>query len=269
MYTKCKYRLARTGRTGGLSAEHTMQHTVLAVIPARFASTRFPGKIIRPLAGKPLVQHTYERTIRARLVGQALVATDDPRVAEALEPYGTPVIMTRADHPTGTDRIAEVAAQREEDLIVNVQGDEPLIEPDTIDGAIAPLLEKPDVVMSTTRHRIDDTAHAMDPNTVKVVCDADGLALYFSRAPIPHVRDAGDTGEYWQHIGLYVYRREFLLRYAAMPQTPLERIEKLEQLRALENGYKIAVAETTYKSVGVDVLEDYERIRAIFEGGGA
>ena len=249
-----------------------MSHRVLAVIPARYASTRFPGKIIQPLAGKPLVQHTYERTIQAKLVDEAVVATDDEIVAEALKPFGTPVVMTSADHPTGTDRIAEVVRARAEDLIVNVQGDEPLIDPKTIDGAIEPLLARPDVVMSTARHRIDDPAQALDPNVVKVVCDTSGLALYFSRAPIPHVRDAEDApaeSVHWQHIGLYVYRRDFLLKYAAMAQTPLERLEKLEQLRVIENGYKIAVVDTTYKSIGVDVVADYERIRALLEGGAA
>jgi 3-deoxy-manno-octulosonate cytidylyltransferase (CMP-KDO synthetase) len=248
-----------------------MRHEVLAVIPARFQSTRFPGKVIMPLAGKPLVQHTYERTIQARLVQQAVVATDDARVVEALKPYGTPVILTRADHPTGTDRIAEVAEARSESIIVNVQGDEPLIEPDTIDRTIQPLLERPDVVMSTARHLIEKYDEALDPNVVKVVCDSSGLALYFSRACIPHLRDAEDRSAappcYWQHIGLYVYRRDFLLAYARMPQTPLEKLEKLEQLRALENGYKIAVVETQYKSIGVDVLEDYERIQGAIAAG--
>lgn len=242
---------------------------VLAVIPARYGSTRLPGKIIMPLAGKPLVQHTYERTMRARHVGRAVVATDDQRIVEALAPYGTPTVMTDPNHPTGTDRIAEVARSRSESIIVNVQGDEPLIDPQTIDSAIEPLLARTDVVMSTAKHRIDDPLTAQDPNVVKVVCDNDGLALYFSRAPIPHVRDAAEVpGEtvYWQHIGLYVYRRNFLLQFAAMPQTWLERLEKLEQLRALENGYKIAVIETAYKSIGVDVAEDYERIRALLEG---
>lgn len=246
-----------------------MGERVLAVIPARYASTRFPGKVIMPLAGKPLVQHTYERTICAELVQAAVVATDDAQVADALAPYGTPVLLTNPDHPTGTDRIAEVARERDEPLIVNVQGDEPLIDPATIDNAIRPLLERPDVVMSTARHRITRQEDAQNPNIVKVVCDATGLALYFSRAAIPHIRDAADAHAqaHWQHIGLYVYRRDFLLRYAEMAQTPLEQLEKLEQLRALENGYRIAVVETEYRSIGVDVLEDLEHVRRILEGG--
>ena len=184
-----------------------MKQRVLAVIPARYASTRFPGKVIMPLAGKPLVQHTYERAARAELVDEAVVATDDEKVAEALAPYNTPVMLTSPDHPTGTDRIAEVMRQREEDLVVNVQGDEPLIDPATIDDAIRPLLERPGVVMSTARHLIPHIEQAQNPNIVKVVCDQTGLALYFSRAPIPHIRDAAEAGSepacYWQHIGLY------------------------------------------------------------------
>jgi 3-deoxy-manno-octulosonate cytidylyltransferase (CMP-KDO synthetase) len=247
-----------------------MHPRVLAVIPARYGSTRFPGKIIQPLAGKPLVQHTYERTMRARHVTEVVVATDDERVVEALAPYGTPTVMTSPDHATGTDRIAEVAQGRDESIIVNVQGDEPMIDPRTVDKVIEPLFTRPDVVMSTAKHRIEDTGEARNPNMVKVVCDETGLALYFSRAPIPFIRDAVDAQGgpvYWQHIGIYVYRREFLLRYASMPQTPLEQLEKLEQLRALEGGYKIAVVETAHKSIGVDVLEDYECVRALLEGG--
>jgi len=243
---------------------------VLAVIPARFASTRFPGKIIAPLAGKPLVQHVYERTLRARHVNDALVATDDPKVVQALQPFGTKVLMTRADHISGTDRIAEVAAQVDADVLVNVQGDEPLIEPDTIDDAIAPLLDDPRLPMATARHRITQPDQINNPNVVKVVCDEQGRALYFSRSPIPYIRDEQDRTPspdcYWQHIGLYVYRREFVMKYAKMPQTPLEKLEKLEQLRVLENGYPIAVVTTTYHCIGVDTQADLEHVRKLLEG---
>lgn len=243
-------------------------HT-LAVIPARFASTRFPAKMLMPLRGKPIIQLTYEQTIKARLVDEVLVATDDERVVEALAPYGTPTVMTSQDHPTGTDRIAEVVRGRNADIIVNVQGDEPLIDPETIDAAIQPLVERSDVVMSTARHQLQDLNAARDPNVVKVICDTSGLALYFSRSPIPFIRDTTDAVEpptcYWQHIGLYVFRREFLLKYTSMPQTPLEKLEKLEQLRALESGYKIAVIDTNYRSIGVDVPEDYERLKGLLE----
>ncbi len=240
---------------------------VLAIVPARFASTRFPGKIIAPLEGKPVVYHTYLRVLEAKLVSRVLIATDDERVVDALRPYDVDVVMTRADHACGTDRIAEVAEKSDASIIVNVQGDEPLIVPQTIDDTIRPLLNEPDVVMSTARHRITDEKRINDPNTVKVVCDQLGHAMYFSRLPIPYIRDGADRIQpyecYWQHVGLYAYRRDFLLRYAAMPQTPIETLEKLEQMRVLENGYTIAVVNTEYEGLGVDTPEDLEEVKTI------
>lgn len=240
---------------------------ILTVVPARYASTRFPGKIIAPLAGKPLVYHTYLRAREASLVSEVLIATDHQAVVDALKPYDVPVIMTRVDHVSGTDRIAEVAEKIEADIIVNVQGDEPLIAPEIIDETIRPLLEQPDVVMSTARRLITTPEEIRDPNVVKVVCNQKGHALYFSRESIPNIRDASDRASspacYWQHIGLYVYRRDFLMAYARMPQTPLEKLEKLEQLRVLEHGYTIAVVDTEYEAVGVDTPEDLERVQAI------
>lgn len=236
---------------------------VLAVIPARYASTRFPGKVIAPLAGRPLVAHVYDRTRAARLVRDTVVAVDDTRVAEVLQAHGVPYVHTRPDHPSGTDRMAEVAEKRDADILVNVQGDEPLMDPATIDRAIEPLLADPELVMATARRRITDPALVADPDVVKVVCDQGGRALYFSRHPIPYVRDgAGETSPHWQHIGLYVYRRDFLLKYAAMPPSPLECLEKLEQLRVLENGYTMSVVETDYESIGVDTPADLERAAA-------
>lgn len=241
---------------------------ILAVIPARYASTRFAGKVIAPIAGKPLVAHTYARACESELVSDVVVATDDPRVGEALAPYGIPVVMTRADHPSGTDRIAEVAAQRPDaEIIVNVQGDEPLLDPKAIDAAIEPLLDDPEIVLSTARRRLFDREEIEDPNIVKVVADVRGRALYFSRCPIPAVRDEADLehAAYWQHIGMYVYRREFLALFARLEPTPLEKLEKLEQLRVLENGYAIAVVDTDYRSIGVDTPGDLERVRALFD----
>lgn len=233
---------------------------VLGVVPARFASSRFPGKIIAALAGKPLVLHAYDRAKKAALLDDVVIAADDPRVLEAVAPYGARVVMTRPDHPTGTDRIAEVAEADGADIIVNIQGDEALIDPATIDATVQPLLDYPALVMSTARRQILDPALIENPNIVKVVCDTRGRALYFSRSPIPYIRDEADRAlaseVYWQHIGLYVYRRDFLLKYAAMPQTPLEKLEKLEQLRVLEHGYEIAVVDTEYEGRGVDVPED-------------
>lgn len=245
---------------------------ILTVVPARYASTRFPGKIIAPLAGKPLVYHTFLRAKQASLVSDALIATDHQKVVEALQPYDVKVVMTRVDHASGTDRIAEVAENIDADIIVNVQGDEPLIAPETIDATIQPLLDQPDVVMSTAQKLITDPALIHDTNVVKVVSDINGHAMYFSREPIPHIRDAADRATnppcYWQHVGLYVYRRDFLMAYSKMPQTPLEKLEKLEQLRVLENGYKIAVVNTDYEAVGVDTPEDLERVREIVEAAG-
>ncbi len=245
-----------------------MMCKVLAVIPARFGSTRLPGKVLADLAGKPLVWHVHHRASQAGLVDEALVATDDQRVVDALRPYDVPVMLTRADHATGTDRLAEVAGCRPSDILVNVQGDEPLIEPATIDAAVRPLLDDPALPMATVRHRIRDPKRVTDPNCVKVVCDSSGRALYFSRSPIPYVRDAASPGApaatYWQHVGLYAYRREFLLHFAGLPQTALEQAEKLEQLRALEYGYPIGVVETEYESRGVDTLADLDWVRRQF-----
>ena len=192
---------------------------VLAIIPARYASERFPGKVLAPLAGKPLVAHTAERTSQSRLVDETVVATDDARVVDALEPLGIRTVMTRPDHACGTDRIAEVARDSDAEVVVNVQGDEPLIDPDTIDATIQPLLDDPALNMATARHRITDPKDVDDPNVVKVVCDAHGRALYFSRCPIPYPRNPDESATHWVHVGLYVFRREFLLRYAAMPPT--------------------------------------------------
>ena len=242
---------------------------VIAIIPARFASTRYPGKVIAPLLGHPLVYHTWLRASQASLVDQVIVATDSPEVAMALAPYPIEVVMTRDDHATGTDRIAEVAADLDAEIVVNVQGDEPAIDPAAIDAVIQPLLDDPTLQMATARRAIADAKTISDPNVVKVICDSRGRALYFSRLPIPYIRDeadrAGNPACYWQHIGLYVYRRDFLLAYTRMPQTPLENLEKLEQLRALENGHDIAVVETNYEVIGVDVPDDLAEVSALLQ----
>lgn len=237
----------------------------VVVVPARYASTRFPAKMLAPLEGKPLVMHAYDRARKARLADDVLIATDDARIADAVARYDAHVVMTRPDHPSGTDRIAEAVADMSAELVVNVQGDEALLEPSLIDAVIEMLDNTPDAVMATARHPISDPARVQDPNTVKVVCDGQGAALYFSRCPIPYIRDTEaclDTaGCYWQHIGLYAYRKDFLMRFAALPQTLLEKLEKLEQLRALEHGYKIMVVDTDYEGIGVDVPDDLETVR--------
>lgn len=250
----------------------TARFKVLAVIPARLKSTRFPGKVIAPLAGKPLIAHTYARTVQADLVSETVVAADDEAIVEALRPFGIPVVMTRSDHLSGTDRIAEIAENSDAQVIVNVQGDEPLIEPKVIDDTVRPLLLERTVQMATARRKLTRLEDVQNPNVVKVVCDRNGHALYFSRCSIPHIRDQADQAEarscYWQHIGIYAYRRAFLLRYAKMPPTPLEHLEKLEQLRVLEHGFSIAVVDSDYLSLGVDSPEDLEQVRAVLERAG-
>ena len=239
------------------------KHTV-AVIPARYASTRFPGKALADIAGRPMIQHVYGRAAAARHVDAVIVATDDQRIADAVTKFGGAVRMTRPDHLTGTDRLAEVAAELDCDLVVNVQGDEPLIEPDTIDAAIEPFGDDSALLMSTVCTPILNNDAAADPNVVKVVIDVRGFALYFSRSPIPYARGSiGTPIRPYKHLGLYVYRREFLHALAALEPTALERSESLEQLRVLENGFAIRVIETRHDSIGVDTPEDLERVRRL------
>ncbi len=246
------------------------RNTIIAIIPARYGSTRFPGKSLALIRDKPMIQWVYERTKRSRLVTRVIVATDDERIRRSVVGFGGEAVMTALDHPTGTDRIAEVARAVNCDIVVNVQGDEPLIHPDMIDQAVAPLAEDASIPMGTVCKKIDDPDEAFDPNVVKVVFDKDGFALYFSRAPIPWDRDrwAGKrslndlalAGPMYKHIGLYVYRRDVLLAYAKMPQTPLEAVEKLEQLRALESGLRIRTVVTEHESFGVDIPGDLGKI---------
>ena len=236
---------------------------VLCVIPARFASTRLPGKPLKDIAGKPMVVRVYERASQAGLVDETLVATDDERIKEAVEAAGGRAMLTRADHATGTDRLAEVAeAYPQVDLIVNVQGDEPLIEPGLIDQLAGLFADEPDLQMATVKTEMKDEDEQRNPNNVKVVCDKAGYALYFSRSLMPYPRKGGCP--VYKHIGIYAYRREFLLKYAKMEPTPLEKAESLEQLRALENGFRIKVVETKASFVGVDTPEDLERVNEIY-----
>ena len=236
---------------------------VLCVIPARFASTRLPGKPLKDIAGKPMVVRVYERASQAGLVDETLVATDDERIKDAVEAAGGRAMLTRADHATGTDRLAEVAeAYPQVDLIVNVQGDEPLIEPGLIDQLAGLFADEPDLQMATVKTEMKDEDEQRNPNNVKVVCDKAGYALYFSRSLMPYPRKGGC--QVYKHIGIYAYRRDFLLKYAKMEPTPLEKAESLEQLRALENGFRIKVVETKASFVGVDTPEDLERVNEIY-----
>ena len=219
-----------------------------------------------------MLQHVYERASMARYLTSTIIATDDQRVFDAARAFGAPVRMTRNDHVSGTDRVAEVASAETAAIIVNIQGDEPLIDPAAIDAAILPVAHDGAIVMSTLKKRIEDLREIADPNVVKVVVNHAGDAIYFSRSPIPYQRESGSLSNphgslppYFKHIGLYVYQRDFLLNYSLLPVGPLERAERLEQLRALENGFSIRVVETEYESFGVDTPDDLERVSRLFE----
>jgi 3-deoxy-manno-octulosonate cytidylyltransferase (CMP-KDO synthetase) len=239
------------------------------VIPARYASTRLPAKALLRQTGKYLVQHVYERACQARHAAAVIVATDDPRIVAAVKSFGGQVVLTRRDHASGTDRVAEVAAGLDVDLIVNLQGDEPLVEPASLDLLVELLERDPSAGMATLATPLGSLEQWHNPNCVKVVCDAEGRALYFSRSPIPFVRDgepdfAARPAWFLQHLGLYAYRRGFLLQLAKLPPAPLERLEKLEQLRVLALGHTIRVGVVPYASIGVDTYNDYERFLAVY-----
>lgn len=243
---------------------------IAAVIPARYASTRFEGKALADIMGRPMVQHVYERALKAKLVSEVIVATDDERIAAKVREFGGRAEMTASTHETGTDRLAEVAQRLDADIIVNVQGDEPLIDPAMIDQAIAPLIEDPAIPMATLKTRIKTLHDFLSPNVVKVVSDPHGNVLYFSRSPLPFFRDKWNdlkdeafvSGKLlcYKHVGLYVYRREFLPIFAGLEPSYLEMAEKLEQLRVLENGYRIKIVETEFESIGVDTPADLEKV---------
>lgn len=235
---------------------------VLGVIPARYHSTRLPGKPLLMIGAKPMIQWVYEAAKTATLIDELVVATDDQRIYDTVINFGGKAEMTAADHPTGTDRLAEVARRYQTELVVNVQGDEPLIQGAVIDSIIRPLLEEPGLPMSTAKVRLTDPQLVKEVSVVKVVTAVNGDALYFSRSPIPYPRQA-EQAVYWKHIGLYGYRKEFLLKYIDLPQSQLELAESLEQLRVLANGYRIRVVEVEQDTVGVDTPEDLERVRAL------
>ena len=236
-----------------------MPNEVLGVIPARLASTRFPNKALAILAGKPMIQHVWERTLLAKTVNRLVIATDHETIYKAAVSFGAEVMMTREDHLSGTDRVAEVAYSLPQyPLIVNIQGDEPLIDPAAIDATVAGLAGSA-AEMGTLKKKIEIAEELDNPNVVKVVTGADGRALYFSRSRIPFNR-SGENIDYYKHIGLYVYRRDFLLGYSNMPVGPLEIAERLEQMRALENGHGIHVVTTNYESLGVDTPQDLELV---------
>jgi 3-deoxy-manno-octulosonate cytidylyltransferase (CMP-KDO synthetase) len=236
---------------------------VVAIIPARYESTRLPGKPLADLDGQPMIRRVYERAAQARGVERVLVATDDERIRAAVRSFGGDVVMTRRDHRTGTDRIAEVARGLDAEVIVNVQGDLPLLDPAMVGAVVAPLVADAGLPMATIRTPLHARDEFENPNVVKVVTDRDGYALCFSRSPLPYHRDGAPRGALGhKHIGLYGYRRDFLLTFAELAPTPLERAEQLEQLRALEWGFRIKVTEVAAASIEVDTPRDLERARA-------
>jgi 3-deoxy-manno-octulosonate cytidylyltransferase (CMP-KDO synthetase) len=248
----------------GQRVDPVLPLSIVAVIPARYASTRLPGKPLADLDGRPMIEHVYRRVAASKRVSQVIVATDDLRIATRVHDFGGKVRLTKATHETGTDRLAEVAASLDCDVVVNVQGDEPLIDPHAIDELVAPFANEPSVQMTTLFRRINDAAELANPNIAKVVIDRGGFALYFSRAPIPYVRDPrGGWPPMYRHIGLYGYRRKTLLVLASLEPTPLERAEALEQLRALEHGIRIKAVETRHESFEVNTPEDLEQVRRL------
>ena len=237
---------------------------VLCVIPARYASTRLPGKPLALIAGKPMIQHVYERACHAVMPQEVVVATDSKIVADVVKEFGGKVMMTSPDHPSGTDRLAEVALSYPDiDVIVNVQGDEPMIPPEVIDRLAQAFEDDKDLNMATLKTLMGEEDYN-NPNAVKVVTDQNGYALYFSRSLLPYPRNRKVDFKVYKHVGIYAYRRSFLLSYAAYEPTPLEQIEGLEQLRVLENGQRIKVLESKFQGIGIDTQEDLDAINALF-----
>ena len=253
----------------------------IGIIPARYASSRFPGKLLAPLAGKPLLQHVYERACRARRLEEVWVATDDSRIAKVIEGIGGRVAMTSPDHTTGSDRVAEAALRPEAegiDVFVNVQGDQPLIDPDALDGLVAAFDDDRDLEMATLYEPLRSVEDLLDPNVAKVVADRNGYALYFSRSPIPYRRHEGEMSRefeagfassptglsgYWKHVGVYAFSRDFLQEFGKLERGPLESFEGLEQLRVLESGYRIRLVPSAGVSISVETPVDLERVEAI------
>jgi len=236
---------------------------VIGVIPARFESTRLPHKLLKDLCGKPLLQWTYEAAKKARLLDQLIIACDDKRIKDAADAFNAPCVMTSVDHKSGTDRIIEAVSAIDAKIVINIQADEPLINPLVIDRLAQEMLSDERLLMATAKRKITNPDEVNNPNAVKVVCDKNGYALYFSRYAIPYLRDKDFTPNYYKHLGIYAYAKDFLYVFKKLSGSMLESAEKLEQLRALEAGYRIKVIEVDYESVGVDTQEDFDRVAAI------
>ena len=246
-----------------------MSAQVVCIIPSRYESSRFPGKPLADLCGKPMIQHVYERVLRAKSVTFAAVATDDERIFRAVRAFGGRAVMTSPRHRSGTDRIAEAVEAlelKDDAIVVNIQGDQPLFEPSQVEEVVGPLREDPSIPMSTLIYKIIRDEEITQPNAVKVVFDSRLFALYFSRATVPFVRDRDKRADYYKHHGIYSYRRAFLRTFTAMPEGVLERLEALEQLRALEHGHRIRVVVTPHDSVEVDTPAELERVRRLLSG---
>ncbi len=238
---------------------------ITGLIPARYASTRFPGKALVKLLGKPMIQHTYERASQSKILTNLFVVTDDERITRTVHQFGGKSIMTSPEHQSGTDRLAEAVRNLDTDLVVNIQGDEPVITSEAIENVVGPLVENTEILMTTLAHRIKHPEDLQNPHMGKVVFNQEGWALYFSRSPLPWPtpnvnKEFLRQHKYYNTVGLYGYRREFLLMFASLTPTPLEQIERLEQLRALEHGYQIMVRQTEYVPLGVDVPEDIHKV---------
>jgi 3-deoxy-manno-octulosonate cytidylyltransferase (CMP-KDO synthetase) len=248
---------------------------ILGVIPARYGATRFPGKPLADICGKPMVLHVYDRAKQAKSLTDLYVATEDERIMKVVEQAGGKAIMTSASHQSGSDRLGEVASKIEADIIVNIQGDEPLLEPKMIDEMVQPLIDDKTILMGTLKKRIVNPEDLQNPNIVKVVCDKQGFALFFSRSLIPYPKTgwkdasiqglAGSELAFYKHLGLYAYQKEFLLQFTKLPVSPIEKIEGLEQLRVLDNGYRIKVVETQFDTIAVDTPEDLERVKQVIQ----
>ena len=247
-----------------MNVKNSQTLKAVGVIPARLGSTRLEEKVLREIDGRPMVQRVWERASQAKGLAEVIVATDDARVEACVKAFGGKAVLTRRDHPNGTSRVAEIAEKSQADIFVNIQGDEPLIHPEAIQRLVAVFQEHPEVQVATLGVRLQSREDYENPNVVKLVTDAVGNALYFSRAPMPHFRKGTDVPfSFVKHLGIYAYRRDFLLRFVRWPSSTLEETEKLEQLRILENGHKIFVCETQYDSLSVDTKEDLEMVEAV------
>ncbi len=244
---------------------------IISFIPSRYDSTRFPGKPLALIAGKPMIQYVYQCATSCPEISMVFVATDDERIFRCVQDFGGKAIMSEKEHPTGTDRIAEAAQKMHldrDDLIVNIQGDQPIFNPSLISHLVSPFREDPEILMSTLKHRISDKKEVENSNHVKVVTDKEGFALFFSRSPIPFYRNRRSDRVYFKHLGFYAYRRDFLTKFNSLPEGELESSEKLEQLRALESGFRIKVVETSFDSIEVDTPEDIKRVEEILVRSG-